>query len=258
MSKLYGLLTTIMFNHIYLKFTRGIRYISYIFTVGREVSITFMYTRCGCKIACNTVLGRNREDITPGTENYSFTVRGKVAVPDTLACILNLIACIDLIVGYPDSYFFSVAAANIIFIYITTLFKYYIILRVGWELNVVVGIICNFFSLLCVGVVSKEVHCTITIRQEEYLISYPHRDNLLSGGAEELFYLTCFIIKYPDIVGHTTLVVLPCSEFTKYPVKSQLCSIGRKRTETSISKGYFPWFTTFFCNKEKLSPEVVK
>ena len=179
-------------------------------------------------------LYRQVEYFATGSHHNPFAVRRDTGFSQILRTVFYLTTRINIIRRQLDLYLFRLLGSRIHFIKITSIFKNDRIAVCARELHIVFREISHFSGLFGLCVVDKEIHRTVTIREEEYLISDPHRDNILCDIVRNVFYRFLFRIIDPDIIGHTALIIFPGTEFTHHAVIGQLFSVRRIATETAF------------------------
>ena len=112
-----------------------------------------------------------------------------------------------------------------------------------------------FFSGLVTCVVTEQVHDRVPVRDKINIGPEPHGKNILCPvtitGCDVL-QLCCSHLVYPDVIGLSSFVVFPGSEFPEHAVQSQVFPVRRKRAKTSFARRYLSQFASFCRNRKKM------
>jgi hypothetical protein len=81
--------------------------------------------------------------------------------------------------------------------------------------NVIVFKMGQLGVLFGVHIIFKQVHPPVAIRKEIYIVSVPHGDDVLGFVIDDGSGFVGVEIMNPDVISHTTPVMLPVSEFTE-------------------------------------------
>ena len=220
--------------------------IGYMFSVRRPLSVTFVRSRSTGDIFRNPFIYRDIEYLATSRHHHTLTFWGEAGTRDIFGAILDLATCVDIIGGEGYVHFLRFLRRRIHFIDIASILENDRIPEAAREFHVVLGEVRHLTCLFCLRIVNEQVHRVIPIRKEIDLITNPHRKDILRLIVRNILYTFLLRIIHPDIIGHTALIVFPCTELTHYPVVSQLFSVGRIATKAALGQGNHLGKATFF------------
>src|SRR5690606_12856564 len=146
---------------------------------------------------------------------------------NVLGGIDPLIASDYAVIVYINRHLRHMAAIDIHFIDITTLFKNDGISTYRRKLDIIVREVRHLAHVLGFEVVLENIHRAIAIAEEENPVTMPHRHNILCGIVCDILHLPGGEIVDINIIGHTAAVILPCAELAEDLVHRQTFSIWR-------------------------------
>ena len=192
-------------------------------------------------IPCDTLAHRDVEDLAADCRDSPLAVRGNAdaatAAKAASATALHLLVFgtgIDEVGDEGDVDLLGLLRGGIELVEVATLLEDHQLAVGAGELHVEVIERGNLGRGLCLGVIDKDVHRHVAVRGEIDLIADPHREYVLSGVVGDL--LDGLPVIDPDLVGHTSAVVLPGAELPHHTVVSQFCPVGGIAAETSLGK----------------------
>ena len=172
------------------------------------------------------------EDFTTSGNSGPLAIRRDTET--TSGYLLQLRTGVDQVRSKSDVDLLSLLGGGIELVEETSLLKHDQLAVGAGELHIVILKVGDLGGGLGLGVVDKDIHCHIPVRNKEDLVAYPHREDILSGVVGDLLDLLAIID--PDLVGHTATIVFPCAELPHHAVVSQLLAIGRIAAETTLRK----------------------
>ena len=221
------------FIKINLVLTGGIADVSDVFPVGTPGSRPLVGTGSLGDIPGDALAHRNVEDLSAGDHSSPLAVRRDAE--STAGDLLQLGTGVNHVGSQGDVDLLGLLRGRIQLVQETALLEdHYLSVGAG-ELDVEVREIRDLRRGLRGSVVHEYVHVHVAVGCEVYLVSDPHREDILGGVVSNLLHALSVID--PDLVGHSAPVVFPGTELPHYAVVSQLLPVGGITAETTFGKG---------------------
>src|SRR5690554_2082928 len=204
----------------YFVFAAFIAEPGYFAAIGTPGGVALVNTGAAAEVVGDAFFGRHGKYFATGRKEGALTLGGEVDAGDALGGIYALAACKVLVVMNLHGHFLYLAALGLEGVNPTAFFKHNVTLIVRGKFDVVILKVGHFLGLPGLGIVHKEIHGTVAVRNKENFVAYPHGHQVLSrmlGNAHSLFGLK---VVHPNVVGHAALVVLPGTKLSKKDRKS--------------------------------------